>query len=113
MYWLKVYSYYGLYPISTWFMSIHCENCRYEGKTGTNWYKYSFFIVATIFVLIVFSFNGITLSRSILNSRRLVSSSLYLYLAYIVYFFRPQKYYCPCCKGDQGIPLKFYQYIKR
>ena len=108
---LKLFKYYGIYPIYCWFIKIHCDSCGYEGRAGINWYKYVFFFLCTVFVTYTFIFHGLEFYGSLINKSRITSTYL-IYSAYLGYFFRPQKYHCPNCKGDHGIPLSFYRYLK-
>ncbi len=112
MKWLGLFKFYGLYPISTWFIKIHCEKCLYEGKSGIDWYNYTFFICATLFVIPTFLFAELSIFRSF-STNSGFNSTATIYIAYLGYFFRPQKYYCPKCKGNHAIPLSFYQYLNR
>lgn len=93
-------------------MEIHCDNCSYEGKGYVDKYNYVFFILSTL-VLGGFLF-ALTFARRPLFSSRRGGSGIGLYglvAAYLGYFFRPQKYHCPQCKGKWGTPLAFHRVL--
>lgn len=104
--------FFGLYPMATWYIPIHCDNCHYEGKCGVDKYNYTFFILATLFVL------GTILTIYYLPDMRsryangLITGGIVVLGAYLSYFFRAQKYPCPQCYGCYGTPLKFHHYLK-
>ncbi|MBA2404318.1 MAG: hypothetical protein H0V66_06070 [Bdellovibrionales bacterium] len=90
-------------------MDIHCDNCGYEGPGYVDKYNYGFFLIST-FALI---FSLIFLRRPVFmsGSRSGFTGIYVLVAAYLGYFFRPQKYHCPKCRGKWGTPLSFHKLL--
>lgn len=100
--------YSGFYPLATWYMPIHCDNCHYEGKCAANKYNSTFFILSTLLVVgLIYSYFKFS------GSTTLVTGGVVVIGAYLAYFFRAQKYDCPKCNGCYGTPLKFHQVLKK
>ncbi len=107
--------FYGLYPISTWYMTIHCKNCQYEGKCGVDWKKYTLFLLCMIFFIWIFTMfynTHFSLYSISMHRIRFYTGAFILFLSYLYIFFRPQNFFCPSCRSNYGIPLKFHETLK-
>ena len=102
--------YYGLWPIATFYKKIHCLNCKYEGKCGIEKSIYAFFIICSLSVYYVWTVRPdnipvlIEIKKNAILNRAII-------IPYLTFFFRAQKYHCPKCRRNEGLPLKLYREI--
>ena len=108
-----LFSYYGFYPIQTFWMEIHCGNCHFEGRCKLNKVHYALSLLAFIFTAIAlyFAYERFTGHHRRTLGLLIGAASAFIYVAY--HFCKPQKYFCAKCGSKDGTPLKFHRYLNR
>jgi len=108
-----LFSYYGFYPLQTWWMEIHCGNCNFEGSCKLNKIHYGLSLVA----LIISAFATYYVYVHVLGHYRRglrLFIPVAISLSYVSYHFcKPQKYFCAKCGSKDGTPLKFHRFLNR
>ena len=108
-----LFSYYGFYPIQTWWMQIHCGNCHHEGQCRLNKVHYGLSLLAFIVTGFITYYIYTHVLGYYRRGFRLFVPALFAFIYVAYHFCKPQKYFCAKCGNKDGTPLKFHRYLNR